>query len=359
MPCFLLFLISLSAHLVQTSSLFDDIDAGAEFFFSEEDYLSPEELSGAPRKVRRRRHSMIKVKIVSAYSVKSEDTPGPSRLHTPISSASSASSSPDRPSRSSQKRPRRSAAQMKSYVVPDSDDEEIVDVDDVMIKQTNVQAKKRKEESNMQKWIKHLSVLLKEEQRRFNEKKKRAQASLPPGTKVRFTRVSLRFIVLIFCHCPFGDIYHAVCRACSSGHYHINSNVCGKRIWRDGSNSMDLTLPKSSTVQGKMMSTMNGPLGQSDARPLDDCVRSIFIYMVLYLCVLSSLVFYYIIHSFICTFALHCRIPFHVSLSSSRPTSVLGLCIYISQIIYIMRPYASSTLGFDSFVLAFKFRVCV
>ncbi|KAK7689999.1 hypothetical protein QCA50_006641 [Cerrena zonata] len=161
-----------------TSSLFDDIEAGAEFFFSEEDYLSPEELSGAPRKVRRRRHSMIKVKLVSSYSIKSEATPGPSRLHTPISS-------PVGPSRG-QKRPRRSvAAPVKSYVVPDSDDDEIVDADDAMIKQTSVQARKRKEESNMQKWIKHLSVLLKEEQKKFNEKKKRTQANLPQGTKVR------------------------------------------------------------------------------------------------------------------------------------------------------------------------------
>ena len=77
--------------------------------------------------------------------------------------------------------------------MPDSDDEEIIDIDDVATKQTSVQAKKRKEESNMQKWIKHLSTLLKEEQRRFNEKKKRAQATLPPGTKVRFTRVSCQF----------------------------------------------------------------------------------------------------------------------------------------------------------------------
>ena len=50
--------------------------------------------------------------------------------------------------------------------MPDSDDEEIIDIDDVATKQTSVQAKKRKEESNMQKWIKHLSTLLKEEQRR-------------------------------------------------------------------------------------------------------------------------------------------------------------------------------------------------
>ena len=55
--------------------------------------------------------------------------------------------------------------------MPDSDDEEIIDIDDVATKQTSVQAKKRKEESNMQKWIKHLSTLLKEEQRRLERER--------------------------------------------------------------------------------------------------------------------------------------------------------------------------------------------
>ena len=44
--------------------------------------------------------------------------------------------------------------------MPDSDDEEIIDIDDVATKQTSVQAKKRKEES-------------KEEERRGKRKEKR------------------------------------------------------------------------------------------------------------------------------------------------------------------------------------------
>ncbi|CAL1713118.1 unnamed protein product [Somion occarium] len=171
-----------------TSALFDDIEAGAEFFFSEEDYLTPEELSGTPRKVRKRRYSRIRVKIVTEYSVKTEDTPGPSCLATPSRSSSAGiGASPQSPR--GLKRPRRSTASAaKSYAVPDSDDEDIADADDTLLRQTNAHSKMRKEESNMQKWIKHLSVLLKEEQRKYNEKKKRAQAAIPPGTKVRFAR---------------------------------------------------------------------------------------------------------------------------------------------------------------------------
>ena len=63
------------------------------------------------------------------------------------------------------KRPRRSVAtSVKSYVVPDSDDEQIVvDGEDESLQRF---AKKRRQESNMQRWIKQLAVLYKEEQRK-------------------------------------------------------------------------------------------------------------------------------------------------------------------------------------------------
>ena len=55
-----------------------------------------------------------------------------------------------------------------SYIVPDSDDEAIVedDVENAMMALLSTQAKKRKVESNLQRWIKHLSALLVEEQRK-------------------------------------------------------------------------------------------------------------------------------------------------------------------------------------------------
>jgi hypothetical protein len=70
--------------------------------------------------------------------------------------------------RVSKRRPRRSAAAVMSYVIPDSDDEAIVEDDDenAVVVLMTMQAKKRKVESNLQRWIKHLSVLLAEEQKK-------------------------------------------------------------------------------------------------------------------------------------------------------------------------------------------------
>lgn len=57
---------------------------------------------------------------------------------------------------------------MTSYTVPDSDDEAIVEDDgeNAMTALLSMQAKKRKVESNLQRWIKHLSALLVDEQRK-------------------------------------------------------------------------------------------------------------------------------------------------------------------------------------------------
>jgi len=63
------------------------------------------------------------------------------------------------------KRPRRSAAaSVRSYAVPDSDDEAIAE--QKVDKTVRLLARKRKVESNLQRWIKHLSILLKEEQKK-------------------------------------------------------------------------------------------------------------------------------------------------------------------------------------------------
>jgi hypothetical protein len=66
------------------------------------------------------------------------------------------------------KRLRRSAAStVKSYVVPDSDDEAIVDEKPDVYPWGEVKkAKQRKVESNLQRWIKHLTSLQKEEQKK-------------------------------------------------------------------------------------------------------------------------------------------------------------------------------------------------
>lgn len=164
--------------------MYEDIENGAEFYFSEEDYLTSEELNGIPQKRRptkQRKHTRIRVRIVSQYTVKTESSPGPSlTLCTPPATSTSTSAPVSSSSSSTsdsmamvvdvpqvKRRPRRSAASLnKSYVVPDSDDEEIADEEDEMIQHVHAQAKKRRVESNLQKWIKHLTVLLKEEQKK-------------------------------------------------------------------------------------------------------------------------------------------------------------------------------------------------
>lgn len=64
------------------------------------------------------------------------------------------------------KRPRRSVAStVKSYVVPDSDDESILEEhkpDSVSLEKSK-EVGKKKAESNLQRWIKHLTTLQKEE----------------------------------------------------------------------------------------------------------------------------------------------------------------------------------------------------
>ncbi|KAH8104584.1 hypothetical protein BXZ70DRAFT_596840 [Cristinia sonorae] len=167
------------------STLFEDIEAGAEFYFSEEDYLSPEELKGSPQKsshLKRGKRPRYRIKMVQEYTVKTESSPDPSVL-LPFQDAV-----PEEPlSSSSRARPRRSVASSKNYAVPDSDDEAIADVFDEKVQDVSIRAKKRKVESNMQKWIKHLTALMKEEEKRYKEKKKRVQASAT-DSKVRVMR---------------------------------------------------------------------------------------------------------------------------------------------------------------------------
>lgn len=133
--------------------LFDDIEAGTEFYFSEEDYLTTEELN----------------KIASAgktsncgVKVKTECT---ARADIPVDPlVPSSDPSIDRSgSPRGKKRPRRSAvATAKSYFVPDSDDEDIAD------EKPSDHVKKRRSETNLQQWIKHLTILHKEEQRKVS-----------------------------------------------------------------------------------------------------------------------------------------------------------------------------------------------
>lgn len=190
--------------------LFSEIEHGAEFFFSEEDYLTTEQVVKETVTRRVKGQTMTKTgkgcrmngKKSGKTRVKAETPPtttlGASSSSnifvdemcglppiSPIPSSSGSSSSFSVASSSSmtsigspiskkvgaspsrnKKRPRRSATStVKSYLVPDSDDESILDEHkpDSMSLEKFKEAGKRKAESNLQRWIKHLTALQKEE----------------------------------------------------------------------------------------------------------------------------------------------------------------------------------------------------
>ncbi|KIM89376.1 hypothetical protein PILCRDRAFT_813299 [Piloderma croceum F 1598] len=140
-------------------TMLHEIEAGAEFFFSEDDYLNKQP----------------KLKIKTEVKTEVAQSPVPS---------TSNKAKLDKEIR----RPRRTtAATIKSYTVPDSDDDDIAEEAETAWAM-HVDAKKRKVESKLQRWIKELSVLLKEEQRKYKEKKKKMEKAAPPDTKVRVAK---------------------------------------------------------------------------------------------------------------------------------------------------------------------------
>ncbi|KAF9483532.1 hypothetical protein BDN70DRAFT_873849 [Pholiota conissans] len=129
--------------------MWQHIEIGAEFFFDEKDYLNSE--------------------------VKVEPT------HSAISSE--ASIRPVISSNRNKKRPRRTATTtVRSYAVPDSDEE------DKQCFQAGKQQDKNPRETNLQLWIKHLGILLKMETRKHNLIKKCLEKAAAPDTKVRIQK---------------------------------------------------------------------------------------------------------------------------------------------------------------------------
>ncbi|KAI5986146.1 hypothetical protein EDD15DRAFT_2389952 [Pisolithus albus] len=160
----------------RVSVFITEIELGAEFYFSEEDYLSKQTPVVEPRQ-----HGKHRTK-----DVKKETSP--TTVSHSLCQADPSSSTPPRTSR---KRPRRSTVVVfTSYVIPDSDDEAIVESDDenAMLTLMTMQAKKRRVESNLQRWIKHLSALLTEEQRKYKEKRRRLERITPPDSKLRVNK---------------------------------------------------------------------------------------------------------------------------------------------------------------------------
>jgi len=145
--------------------LYHEIENGAEFFLDENDYITKNDEV---------------MNLEAKHKVKVEGSPNPL--------PSFSSSSPAPASNRGKKRPRRSTAvTVQSYAVPDSDDEDIVDEDEDSCFRIGDQEKKSKE-TNLHLWIKHLSVILKAETRKYTEMKKRIEKSSEPDAKVRIHR---------------------------------------------------------------------------------------------------------------------------------------------------------------------------
>ncbi|KAH9480433.1 hypothetical protein JR316_0007033 [Psilocybe cubensis] len=143
--------------------LYHSIEAGAPFYVDEKEYISKSDLSQTASFKQR---------------VKSES---PQSVSMPPNSPSSPSTSTSR----GRKRPRRSAAvSVRSYAVPDSDDEAIAE--DRLI--DDQEDKKAPRESHLQLWIKHLTQLLKVETRKCAEIKKRLESCTNPETRSRFNK---------------------------------------------------------------------------------------------------------------------------------------------------------------------------
>lgn len=101
---------------------------------------------------------------------------------TPMPSTTSLEPPVPKKSSACKKRPLRSAAStVKSYLVPDSDDESILDEHkpDSVSSTKSKEAEKKKAESNLQRWIKHLTALQKEELKKVGSRLSK-QSSLSP-----------------------------------------------------------------------------------------------------------------------------------------------------------------------------------
>ncbi|EAU85991.2 hypothetical protein CC1G_03014 [Coprinopsis cinerea okayama7 len=139
------------------------IEAGAPFYLDEDDYISKSD----PAK-----------SLISALGVKHE----PPNLTIP----SSPSSSTRPPSLRGRERLRRLATtSVRSYAVPDSDDDIIMDSDDGLEPRRRKQAPKK---SDLQLWIQHLAELQKSENKKFKEQKKIYDAAGCEGTTARFRK---------------------------------------------------------------------------------------------------------------------------------------------------------------------------
>ncbi|KIK52027.1 hypothetical protein GYMLUDRAFT_50095 [Collybiopsis luxurians FD-317 M1] len=156
-----------------SSALFEAIQKGAVFYRREEDYIDPEQDRMA---MRSSKWKSDKSRADSgSFSNPQVEVVIQRSLATDFGVASSGSSSSSGIGR---KRPRRSAAAAvanRSYVVPDSDDEDTEAQDAMVIDQPEEKVIPKKID-HLHLWVQHLGDLQKSEQAKFRERKRRAAA---------------------------------------------------------------------------------------------------------------------------------------------------------------------------------------
>ncbi|THU87049.1 hypothetical protein K435DRAFT_826523 [Dendrothele bispora CBS 962.96] len=174
-------------------TLFTAISSGAEFFKSEEDYIQTWEIS-------RRKYHKLKTQGRSSFSypqvsvvIERPHVLSPSSSYPSTSTSGSplllSSSLPSSSTIRGTKRPRRSAAQVHSYIIPDSDDEAIADYSDVDVdleEKEPDEYKRKSDNGHLHKWTKHLGELLREEQAKNRQIKKRLEKKT--GQKIYLAR---------------------------------------------------------------------------------------------------------------------------------------------------------------------------
>ncbi|KDR82830.1 hypothetical protein GALMADRAFT_220831 [Galerina marginata CBS 339.88] len=144
--------------------LWHDIEVGAEFYMDEYEYMSKSDVA-------RSLFAKQKVKMET-----SQCAALPASIPSPSLAACRG-----------KKRPRRSAAvPVRSYAVPDSDDEAIAEEHHSAV--DNQDEHKPSRETNLQLWIKHLTQLLKAETRKYNEMKKRLEKTVFVETKFKIQK---------------------------------------------------------------------------------------------------------------------------------------------------------------------------
>ncbi|KAN0125319.1 hypothetical protein V8E53_015599 [Lactarius tabidus] len=144
------------------------IREGAEFFLTDDDYLKYSDVD-------------VKRETPSADAMPSETIRDPtlsiSTVPTPSSSVTASTT------RTRKRLHRSAAATVKSYALPDSDEESSTcGISEVS------RHRARTHDSDLQLWIKHLSALQKDETKKYNEKKRQLEQSNISGTRLRAVR---------------------------------------------------------------------------------------------------------------------------------------------------------------------------